>query len=271
MRLLLQTPEGKTLLLDKSELTIGSDPSGDLYLPFSGISLKHALIKIESELTWLIRPSEAEGGVHLNGRMVSAAALLKAGDEIHLNSTVVRVKSSQPPEQTKNNTSGTQAVHFSDRIVLRVLTGPETGKAYALVNSLCIGRSTLSELQVDDFSMAERQILIQRQGNEILVKNLSPVLEMRVNGWVCNETVLTVGSQLSIDQHRYVLQSSCPDFMMQVKDVVIADDVSVEEPPAVNQQQELSKLRIFSRAQWILLGSAILISSLLILLLTISP
>ena len=270
MSLLLQSPEDKTLLLDKPELTIGSDPSGDLYLPFSGVSLKHAVIKTESELAWLIRPSEAVGDVHLNGRMVSAAALLKAGDEIHFNSTVVRVKSSRPPEHTKNIASGTQAMHFSDRIVLRVLTGPETGKAYALVNSLCIGRSTLSELQVDDYSMAERQILIQRHGNEILVKNLSPVLEMRVNGWVCNETVLTIGSQLSIDQHRYVLQSSCPDFTQNV-DVVLIEDKHEEESTTINQQQELSKPRIFSRAQWILLGSAILISSLLILLLTISP
>ena len=269
MSLLLQTPEDKTLLLDKPEQTIGSDPSGDLYLPFSGISLKHAVIKLESDLTWLIRPSESSGSLHLNGRMISAAALLKAGDEIHFNTTVVKVKSEQQEQTIKPHSSITQAVHFSDRIVLRVLTGPEAGKAYAIVNSLCIGRSSLSELQVDDFSMAERQILIQRQGNEILVKNLSPVLEMRVNGWVCNESVMTIGSQLNIDQHRYVLQSSCPDLTQAVD--VVAEVVKDEESPVIIQQQELSKPRIFSRAQWILLASAILISSLLILLLTITP
>lgn len=270
MSLLLQTPEHKTLLLDKSELTIGSDPSGDLYLPFSGISSKHAVIKLESDLAWLIRPSESAGSLHLNGRMISAAALLKAGDEIHFNTTVVHVKATQQAESIRPNSSMTQAVHFSDRLVLRVLTGPEAGKAYALLNSLCIGRSTLSELQVDDFSMAERQILIQRQANDILVKNLSPVLEMRVNGWVCNEAVLTIGSQLSIEQHRYILQSSCPDFTQAV-DVVITEALNEEKSPVIMQQQELSKPKIFSRAQWILLGSAILISSLLILLLTITP
>jgi hypothetical protein len=270
MSLLLQSPDNKTHHLDKPELTIGSDPSGDLYLPYSGISSKHAVIKLDSELAWLIRPSEATGSVHLNGRMVSAAALLKAGDEIHFNTTVVRVKSIQQTETLKANTNTIQAIHFSDRLVLRVLTGPEAGKAYAIVNSLCIGRSTLSELQVDDFTMAERQILIQRQGNEILVKNLSPVLEMRVNGWVCNDSVLTVGSQLSIDQHRFMLQSSCPDFT-QVIDTVVAEVALEEAVPTLNYEREQSKPKIFSRAQWILLASAILISGLLILLLTITP
>lgn len=270
MSLVLHCPEDKTLSLDKAELAIGSDPSGDLYLPYSGISAKHAVIKVESGLTWLIRPSDASGNVHVNGRLVHAAALLNAGDEIHFETVAVHVKSLQQIDTNKTASNGLKATYFNDRIVIRVLTGPETGKAYALVNSLCIGRSSLSEIQVDDFSMAERQILIQRQGNDVIAKNLSPVLEMRVNGWVCNEAALTVDSQLSIDQHRFLMQSSCLDFT-QITETTIVDNISEEVVPVSTSQPTIDNAVIFSRAQWILLASALLISGLLIVLLTISP
>jgi pSer/pThr/pTyr-binding forkhead associated (FHA) protein len=270
MSLVLHCPENKTLCLDKAELSIGSDPSGDLYLPYSGISLKHVVIKVDSGLTWLIRPSDSSGNVHVNARLVHAATLLNAGDDVHFDTVTVHVKSSQQNDTHKIASNSYQATHFNDRMVLRVLTGSETGKAYSLVNSLCIGRSSLSEIQVDDFSMAERQILIQRQGNDVIAKNLSPVLEMRVNGWVCNEAVLTVDSQLSIDQHRFKLQSSCPDFT-QTPEAAVPEANLQETATNSNIQQATSNPAIFSRAQWILLASALFISGLLIVLLTIAP
>lgn len=271
MSLVLSTSDNnKTLSLDKSERSIGSDPSCDLYLPNTGISAKHAVIRLEAGLTWLIRPSQATGIVHVNGRLISAAALLHAGDDVHFDSISFRVKSAEPFQLIKTGAHAGMATHFSERIVLRLLTGPETGSAYALINSLCIGRSSLSDIQVDDSTLAERQVLIQRQGNDVVVKNLSPVLEMLVDGWPCNEGILAVGSQLCIDQHRYILQSSCTDFAQQI-DVPNVKVVNQPEVQAETLPAEPLNAAIFTRSQWILLASAVLISGILILLLTIAP
>lgn len=267
---LYATDSNKTLCLDKSELNVGSDPASDLYLPNTGIAAKHAVIRLDAGLTWLIRPSQATGNVHVNGRLIYAAALLNAGDELHFDSILFRVKSAEPYQALKTGANASIATHFSERIILRVLTGPETGYAYALINSLCIGRSSLSDVQVDDSTLAERQVLIQRQGNDVMVKNLSPVLEMLVDGWPCNEGILSVGSQLCIDQHRFMLQSSCTDFALQVEapktKVVIELEDQIELLPS-----EPKNPAIFTRAQWILLASSVLISGLLILLLTFAP
>jgi hypothetical protein len=135
---------------------------------------------------------------------------------------------------------------------------------------LCIGRSGISEIRVDDPAMAERQILLQRQGNEVLVKNLSPALEMRVDGWICNEALLKPGSQLNIEQHRFTLESPVLDLMKMAESTTIE---TLQEPAEPEETAPLPKrdAALFNRSQWLLLASAVGISALLVLLLTLSP
>lgn len=267
MRLVLQIPDRNPVIVDDCELAIGSDPSGDVYLPNSGHTGVYARIRPTNDGVWLLRPLDSCASVHLNGRRIHAKALVHAGDELHFDGMPVQVKTEQAPAFDKPH--AVRAVNFSDRIVLRVHSGAETGKAFALVNSLCIGRSAISEVRVDDPALAERQILLQRQGNDVLVKNLSPALEMRVDGWVCEEALLKPGSQLNIEQHRFVLESPAPD-LANLPEPAAAEvpkaSAPHDEPPPPKDSPPL-----FSRSQWILLGSALGISVLLVLLLTISP
>jgi hypothetical protein len=268
MRLVLQIPDQQPVAIDKAELSIGSDPAGDVYLPNSRGTEAYARIRPINDTVWLLRAADSSSSVHLNGRRVHANALLHAGDELHFDGMPVQVKSEQAPSCEKQHSG--RALNFSDRILLRVHSGAQTGKAFALVNSLCIGRSGISEIRVDDPALAERQILLQRQGNDVLVKNLSPALEMRVDGWVCNEALLKPGSQLNIEQHRFALESPAPDLANLPETLAVVtpqpDIVSVDTPllPAGNPA-------LFSRSQWILLGCAVAISVLLVVLLTISP
>lgn len=268
MRLVLQIPDRNAVPIDKPELVIGSDPSGDVYLPNSRQTEVYARIRPTTDAVWLLRADGSSASVHLNGRRIHAKALVRAGDELHFDGMPVQVKSEQVPVSDRPHAA--RAVNFSDRIVLRVHSGAETGRAFALINSLCIGRSGISEVRVDDPALAERQILLQRQGNDVLVKNLSPALEMRVDGWVCDEALLKPGSQLNIEQHRFVLESPAPDLAN------VPEPIAAEIAPESAQSAELPPLpkaapALFSRSQWILLGSAIGISVLLVLLLTISP
>jgi hypothetical protein len=267
MRLVLQIPDRNPVSVDQRELLIGSDPSGDVYLPNSRQTEVYARIRPTNDAVWLLRSPDSSASVHLNGRRVHAKALVRAGDELHFDGMPVQVKTELAPAFDKPQTA--RAVNFSGRIVLRVHSGAETGKAFALVNSLCIGRSAISEVCVDDPALAERQILLQRQGNDVLVKNLSPALEMRVDGWVCEEALLKPGSQLNIEQHRFVLESPAPDLASLPAPAaaeVPKASVRLDEPQPSEDNPPL-----FSRSQWILLGSALGISVLLVILLTISP
>ena len=253
--------------LDRPRMRIGADPGCEIYLPHPELAPVHAVLHAEAQTLWL-EPAAAEDGhpVHVNGSRIAAAALLAAGDDIHLGTLALRLQSGIKPDAVR--TDAGRPLNFAGRVVLRVLSGAETGRAYPLVNSLCLGSSSLSEIRIDDPALAERQVLLQRQGNAILVKNLSPVLEMRVDGWVCTEALLRPGSQLGIEQHRFRLEAPQPDLAPSVSDAPGA-----QEPVADTAQPAPPEAppRLFTRAQWLLLASAVAVSGLLILLLTYSP
>jgi hypothetical protein len=232
-----------------------------------GVALLHArLIPNAAGLLWLEPAADETAAVHVNGRRIILGAMLAPGDELHLGSCALRLSSAIKPDSAKRPAA--QPTNFSGRVLLRALSGAETGRAHVLVNSLCIGRSDLSEVRIDDAALAERQILLQRQGNDILVKNLSPVLEMRVDGWVCEEAVLQLGSHISIEQHRFRFEAPCAD-SSSLTDPEMAEPmppVSINAMPTADPAR-----RIFSPAQWILLAVAIAISGFFIILLSFSP
>jgi hypothetical protein len=101
-----------------------------------------------------------------------------------------------------------------------------------------------------------------------LVKNLSPVLEMRVDGWVCEEAVLQPGSHISIEQHRFRFEAPFaePSSLTDPEMVEPMPPVSINAMPPADPAR-----RIFSPAQWILLAVAIAISGFFIILLSFSP
>lgn len=259
--------QGKPITaLNKPEMRIGTAPDNDIVLTGPGIAPLHAVLHDEHSMLWLERIAVGNmADIHVNGRRIVSRALLHEGDEMHIGTTAIKLSSARLPDVAA--AGPVKAVHFSDRVVLRVLTGREAGKGYALVNSLCIGRSALSEIRLDDMAMAERQILVQRQGNDILVKNLSPVLEMRVSGWVCQEARLLPGAQFSIDQHRFQLQAPCSD-MNDKPPLPPAEPVDISAP--ITGTVSAPAPRLFSKAQWILLAMAIALSGLFILLLFFS-
>jgi hypothetical protein len=267
MRLVLHALDQKFPIEAMSSLSIGSDPSSTVYLPSARQTENFAEIRSGEKVAWLLTSVNTQHTIHHNGRRIDSVAMLRAGDDLHFGEIAVQVRSKNQPVFEKS--VSTQAVNFSDRILLRICSGAETGKAYALVNSLCIGRSTLSEICVDDPALAERQILVQRQGNDVLVKNLSPALEMRVDGWICHEAILSIDSQLNIEQHRFILQSSSSDLAYVAQAHVPEKPAAVPEN-ATELTQKLSKTGLFNRSQWILLGSAVAIAVLFVLLLTIS-
>lgn len=268
MHWFLHSPGKVPLALEKPEYRIGSASDCDVLLPFESATALCWRLMRRAENLWLESVlSDAADPVCVNGRRIQTLALLQAGDELQFPGLNLRISTGEAPALAK--ISSGQVLNFADRVLLRVWTGREAGKAYALVNSLCIGRSALSEIRIDDPAMAERHVLVQRQGNDILVKNLSPLLEMRVQGWVCTEARLAPGAFFSIEQHRFQLQAPWQETSENAEAVAPVMQVA---PTASNASAtEPNKPALFSRGQWLLLAVALAISGAFILVLTLSP
>lgn len=266
MQWLLNIPGQTAVLVGDTPVRIGSDPAAEIYLAQPGVAPVHARILPDAGgVLWIEPASDDTAAVHVNGRRIVRGALLAPGDDVHLGTWALRVSSAQKPEAARRPSA--QPINFSGRVLLRMLTGADTGRVHVLVNSLCIGRSDLSEVRIDDSALAERQILLQRQGNDILVKNLSPVVEMRIDGWVCEEALLQAGAHIAIEQHRFRLEGPCTD-ALPVSEPALVESPHSSEPPA---PAIAPVKRIFSPAQWILLAAAIAISAIFIILLSFSP
>ena len=266
MQWLLNIPGQTAVLVGDTPVRVGSDPASEIYLAQPGVAPVHArLLPDAGGVLWIEPASDEAAAVHVNGRRIVRAAMLAPGDDLHLGTCALRVCSAQKPDAARRPAE--QPINFSGRVVLRMLTGADTGRAHVMVNSLCIGRSDLSEVRIDDSALAERQILLQRQGNDIFAKNLSPVLEMRINGWVCEEALLQTGARIAIEQHRFRLEGPGHEVLP------VSGPPSAESLPAPDATvQAIAPVkRIFSPAQWILLAAAIAISAVFIILLSFSP
>lgn len=261
MNWLLHTAGQPDAAIDKPLMRIGSGPGAEIYLPQPGLAPVHAVLHADAEGLWL---ETAGQPVHVNGRPIRSVARLRAGDDLHFGSLPARLLSASAPATAA---SGGSPVAFAGRVVLRQLTGRDAGRAHVLLNSLCIGRSVLSEIRIDDMALAERQVLLQRQGNGIIAKNLSPVLEMRVNGWACSEAQLAMGAQICLDQHRFVLEMPCQD--LSETDAPVPETPA--DAPAPVAPAAAGAAPFFSNTQWLLLGAAIAVSAAIVLLLTLAP
>ncbi len=261
MHWFLHAPGQPAIAIDRRQMRIGSDPGSDIYLAHPDVAQAHAVLHSGDHAVWLEPLGQP---VHVNGRRVLSMAFVRPGDDLHIGGVPVRIQSAIAPVPA--GISGGVALNFSRSVVLRALIGADAGRAYALMNSLCIGRSVLSEIRIDDLALAERQLLVQHQGDHIVVKNLSPVLEMRVDGWACTEARLSPGSQLCIEQHRFLLEAPCLDRLSapDPQPDQAPEPLSVAEPVAEPSP-------FFSKTQWLLLAAAIAISGLIILLLTLAP
>lgn len=271
MHWLLNSPGKEPLALENPQYVLGTAPGCDIALPaVPGAAVQWRLFQ-QAHSLWLEALTANPGyPVHVNGRRIHELALIQAGDELQFPGLSLRVSSAEPP--LLNKIAADKPINFADRVLIRVWTGREAGKGYALVNSLCIGRSALSEIRIDDPALAERHVLIQRHGNDILVKNLSPLLEMRVQGFVCTEALLLPGAFFSIEQHRFQLQSPWQDNQnSDAPDLQTLQPVAAEAKQPEQQTKAAEPATIFSRSQWLLLAAALIISGLFVVLLVFAP
>jgi hypothetical protein len=78
---------GKIIPLDKPELLIGRELVNDIVISDADVSRKHARLVQQGE-SWLLEDLASTNGCYVNGVRLTAAQLLKPGDQVRLGETV---------------------------------------------------------------------------------------------------------------------------------------------------------------------------------------
>jgi two-component system cell cycle response regulator len=81
---------GKSFILNKSEITIGRDKSGDIQIKDPLISKKHCRITLNNNGHFQIEDLGSTNSTYLNGRVLKKTTMMNYGDRIIIGDTILR-------------------------------------------------------------------------------------------------------------------------------------------------------------------------------------
>jgi len=122
--LILRLQQGDTettVTVNQDEFTIGRLPECDLYLPFGGVSRKHALLRKKANGTWAIEDLGSKNGTQVNQSFVTGGRDLQNGDIIWLGNVSLVVMLTNPAMQLMTQQPAVSEVSDSaeQRTILR--------------------------------------------------------------------------------------------------------------------------------------------------------
>jgi DNA-binding winged helix-turn-helix (wHTH) protein len=87
--------------LPGGELTIGRDPTCDVWLDAPGVSRRHARIHTSANGDVILEDSQSTNGTYVRKAKINGPTRLHDGDEIHLGSLALTFRTAVPPKQTE--------------------------------------------------------------------------------------------------------------------------------------------------------------------------
>lgn len=195
----------------QGEVTVGSRAGSRVCLAGQGLAPHHASFQQDRRGLWLRVPAGAHG-VHLNARPVRRLAQLRPGDLVCLDKLRLVVRADDDPEIDRRippaqpgAMNEAQRVSAS-RVVLRGLSGQHFGRTYTLTEPRLIGRAASADIRLDDVAVAERHAVVELHADRVVLRAMGNDAS-QVNGVPVRDAVLAPGDQISIDQHRFVLEA----------------------------------------------------------------
>ncbi|MFY2764918.1 FHA domain-containing protein [Arenimonas sp. MALMAid1274] len=271
----------------QGEVTVGSRSGSRVCLSASGLAPLHASFVQDRRGLWLRVPPGVHG-VHLNARPVRRLAQLRPGDLVCLDKLRLQLKADDQPEIDRRIPASQPAAMneaqrvSASRVVLRGLTGQHFGRSYTLTEPRLFGRTASADIRLDDAAVAERHAVIELHADRVVLRALGNDTSL-VNGVAVRDAVLSPGDQLSIDQHRFVLEAPGLPHRGQLAgqrpvaathtQTLKAVRVPVAEDPAPGRQEAPGKpaSRRDPGALWWLIAAATVLAASITALLVYAP
>lgn len=184
--------------LVESTFKIGSSPRNHLVLTDDGISEFHAEICLEDGHSYL-SDLKSFKGTYVNGQKIAERFQLRAGDAVTIGSVEFELVESQSQSARKTAT-GAKADW-----TLMALTGEHKGKTFPMHGSVTIGRSSQSDISINDEHMSRRHAEVSLKNGVLRIIDLNSSNGTRVNGVKITDQVLKPGDKISFDQVTFLV------------------------------------------------------------------
>jgi hypothetical protein len=87
------------------------------------------------------------------------------------------------------------------------VSGSLYGKTFTLTDPKVVGRGPGCDIRIDDPALADRQAQFELHADRVVLRALADSEFVTVNGVPVRDAVLSPGDQITIDQHRFVLEA----------------------------------------------------------------
>jgi pSer/pThr/pTyr-binding forkhead associated (FHA) protein len=245
MKLVFPNGEHEQVELSPGLNFIGSGSDCDVVLAEHGIAERHAMITVSREGA-MIGVDDATNITRVNGQLVAARTMLKAGDALLFASVQCQVTgrtaagAPPPPISTKetdeSNEGSTQVRMAIPKFVLRGVSGSTFGTNFPLYGTTLIGRHSECEICLPADEVSRKHAKLQVTVDGLFVEDLGSANGSFVNGKRVRQSKLEPGDELKLDTVRFLVQAPGMDTSKE-------DAPTLERPVAIEDESGSSSVK----------------------------
>jgi pSer/pThr/pTyr-binding forkhead associated (FHA) protein len=218
MKLIFPNGEHEPIELKDGAALVGTAPDCQIILAAPGIAARHCELRTRGEQT-LVLALDAQAATVLNGRQISGETAIKPGDLLLFAKVGCRVVATEkvtlqtplrkPAPASAGDDDGRTRVRMAlPKYLLRGVSGPTFGKAYAMVGTLVVGRNADCGICIPTDEISRHHAKLQVVPDGVMVEDMGSANGTFVNNQrVHAGTLLKPGDELRLDTVRFLLMS----------------------------------------------------------------
>ena len=219
MRLVFADPESGEVPLRPGALTLGASGECDIPLGGAGWLPHHASIIVDPQRGLWLQLEPGAAMAHVNARPVRECAMLRAGDIVSLGSVQFSIclglgeeLSVEQLPPLRNNAEHAAKADTAERVaatraVLRGISGLYHGRTFPLVDDVLLGSGAGVPIRIEAPGIAAQHSRFELHRDRIVLRAEAPGNVLKVNGMPVENTILHPGDQITVDQHRFVVEA----------------------------------------------------------------
>jgi EmrB/QacA subfamily drug resistance transporter len=204
-------PDAGLSLAVAAGVVLGRGADADVVLrdPGGKLSRRHATIRLDRGLP-VIEDLGSTNGTFVNGKRIAGACPLRAGDRIDIGATTLEfVPAADRADAASPRREAPQVAPLAADPELRIVDGPDTGRAAVVRGSATIGREPECDLQVVDSEVSRRHAKLTLRDGVAFIDDLHSANGTYVNGErVLERRRLDTGDRIQIGEATIVLTSA---------------------------------------------------------------